>query len=112
MSLAQAIAAKMAPFAGEDVGIGRTVVKFDGGQDGVVVIDATSSPAKISCDDRAADCTVKIGAPFLHKTLAGEFTVGEAYLKFVRGVEGKQALAVLVQPFLRRVAAGAARKEP
>ena len=61
----------------------------------------------ISSNDRPADCTIKMGAPFLFKVLTGEFTCGEAYLKFVRGGEGRQALAVQLQLLLRRAAAGA-----
>jgi putative sterol carrier protein len=89
----------------ENVGIGAAVVKFDAGNDGVLVVDATAKPAKVSTTDRAADCTIKIAAPFLMKAVSGEMPCGEAFMKFVRGVEGRPGLAVQIQPFIRKVAA-------
>jgi hypothetical protein len=35
----------------------------------------------------------------------GRMPVGAAFMKFVRGVQGRPGLAVQVQPFLRKVAA-------
>jgi len=91
-----------------DLGIPGKVMKFDAGEDGVVVLDSSASPAKVTATDRPADCTVKLAASALKRILAGEMSVGAAYMAFTRGVEGEQALAVLVQPFLRKVAAAGA----
>ena len=91
-----------------DLGIPGKVMKFDAGEDGVIVLDVSATPAKISATDRSADCTVKMAAIALKGIIAGEMSCGGAYMRFVRGVEGQQALAVLVQPFLRRVAATSA----
>jgi hypothetical protein len=71
------------------------------------VLDASATPAKVTATDRPADCTIKMAAMALARILAGEMSCGAAYMAFTRGVEGDQALAVLVQPFLRRVAAAA-----
>ena len=97
------IVKRLSAGAGEGVGI-EAVVKFDHGEDGVTVIDGTAKPAKISSQDRPADCTIKMAAPALLGILKGEMSCGGGYMRFVRGVEGNQALGVLVQPFFRRVA--------
>jgi putative sterol carrier protein len=87
-----------------DLGIPGKVMKFDAGEDGVVVLDSSTTPAQVTATDRTADCTIKMAAVALKRILAGEMSCGAAYMIFTRGVEGDQALAVLVQPFLRRVA--------
>ncbi len=99
------ITRRLTQFAGDDVGIGGAVVKFDAGADGVIVIDSSAKPARISTTDRPADCTIKMAAPFLQKALTGEIPCGAAFMKFVRGVEGRPGLAVQIQPFLARIAA-------
>jgi putative sterol carrier protein len=104
-ALLDGIAGKIAASASDDLGIGAAVVKFDAGQDGVLVLDATAKPAKVSTADRPADCTIKMAAPFLMKAINGEMPVGAAFMKFVRGVQGQTSLAVKIQPFLRTVAA-------
>ena len=104
-ALLDGIAGKIAGSAGDDLGIGAAVVKFDAGQDGVLVLDATARPAKVSTADRPADCTIKMAAPFLMMAIDGRVPVGAAFMKFVRGVQGQTSLAVKIQPFLRNVAA-------
>jgi putative sterol carrier protein len=104
-ALLDGIAGKIAGSASDDLGIDAAVVKFDAGQDGVLVLDATAKPAKVSTADRPADCTIKMAAPFLMKAINGEMPVGAAFMKFVRGVQGQTSLAVKIQPFLRTVAA-------
>jgi hypothetical protein len=98
------IAQRIGACAGEDAGVGA-VFKFDAGQDGVLVLDTTAKPATVSTTDRAADCTMTIAAPFLMMAVDGRVPVGAAFMKFVRGVQGRPGLAVKIQPFLRKVAA-------
>jgi hypothetical protein len=104
-ALLDGIAGKIAASADDDLGIGAAVVKFDAGQDGMLVLDATAKPATVSTTDRPADCTIKIAAPFLMMAVDGRMPVGAAFMKFVRGVQGQPGLAVRIQPFLRNVAA-------
>ena len=99
------IVSRLAAGIDGDLGIPGKVMKFDAGEDGVVVLDSSATPAKVSATDRPADCTIKMAAIALKRILAGEMSCGAAYMIFTRGVEGEQALAVLVQPFLRRAAA-------
>ena len=101
------IVRRLSAASGDDVGIAGAVLKFDGGDDGVIRIDATAKPVKISSADGPADCTIKIAAPALRQIVTGELSCGGGYMRFVRGVEGKQALGVLIQPFFRRVAEAA-----
>jgi hypothetical protein len=103
-ALLDGIAQRIGLCAGEDPGI-AAVFKFDAGQDGMLVIDTTAKPVKVSLEDRPADCTMKMAAPFLMMTVDGRMPVGAAFMKFVRGVEGRPGLAVEIQPFLRKVAA-------
>ncbi|HLI21080.1 MAG TPA: SCP2 sterol-binding domain-containing protein [Stellaceae bacterium] len=103
-ALLDGIAQRIGAAAGEDVGV-AAVIKFDAGQDGVLVLDTTSRPAKVSTTDRSADCTIKIAASFLMMAVDGRVPIGAAFMKFVRGVQGAPGLAVQIQPFLRKVAA-------
>ena len=103
-ALLDGIAQRIAACVGEDAGV-AAIFKFDAGQDGVLVLDTTAKPATVSTADRQADCTVKIAAPFLMMTVDGRVPVGAAFMKFVRGVQGRPGLAVEIQPFLRKVAA-------
>lgn len=103
-ALLDGIAGRIGAGAGEEAGV-AAVIKFDAGQDGMLVLDTTSKPAKVSTTDRAADCTIKIAAPFLMMAVDGRMPVAAAFMKFVRGVEGRQSLAVQIQPFLRKIAA-------
>ena len=92
-----------------DLGIPGKVMKFNAGEDGVIVLDSSASPAKVTSADRPADCTVTMAAIALKRILDGQMSCGGAYMAFTRGVEGEQALAVLVQPFLRKVAGAGAQ---
>ena len=103
-ALLDGIAGRIGAAAQEDAGV-AAVVKFDAGQDGMLVLDTTSKPAKVLTTDRAADCTIKMAAPFLMMAVDGRMPVGAAFMKFVRGVQGEPGLAVRIQPFLRKVAA-------
>jgi putative sterol carrier protein len=105
-ALLDGIAQRIAASAGEDAGV-AAVFKFDAGQDGVLVLDTTAKPATVSTTDRPADCTMKIAAPFLMMAVDGRMPVGAAFMKFVRGVQGRPGLADEVQTFLRKVAAKA-----
>ena len=48
-----------------DLGIPGKVVKFNAGEDGVIVLDSSGSPAKVLSTDRPADCTVTMAADSL-----------------------------------------------
>ncbi len=104
-ALLDGIAHRLEAGAEGDLGVGTVVIKFDAGADGVLVLDSTVKPATISTTDRPADCTIKIAAPLLERAVSGAVPPGEAFMKFVRGVEGRPGLAVQIQPFLRRIAA-------
>jgi putative sterol carrier protein len=104
-AIVEEIARLLAAGVDGDLGIPGKVMKFNAGEDGVVVLDSSASPAKVTSTDRPADCTVTMAAIALKRILDGQMSCGAAYMAFARGVEGEQALAVLVQPFLRRVAA-------
>jgi hypothetical protein len=104
-ALVDDIVLRLAAGVDGDLGIPGKVMKFNAGEDGMIVLDSSTSPAKVSSTDRPADCTVTMAAVALKRILDGQMSCGGAYMAFTRGVEGEQALAVLVQPFLRRVAA-------
>jgi hypothetical protein len=104
-ALGEEIVGRLAAGVDGDLGIPGKVMKFNAGEDGVIVLDSSGTPAKVSSTDRPADCTVTMAAVALKRILDGQMSCGGAYMAFTRGVEGEQSLAVLVQPFLRRVAA-------
>ena len=67
MSLQQ-ITEGMRERVGEDCGLGA-IVKWDFGDDGIVLLDAKQVPNVVSNDDGPADCTLKISmADFLAMT--------------------------------------------
>ena len=103
-ALLDGIAQRISAAAGEDADI-AAVFKFDAGPDGVLVLDTNTKPVTVSTIDRAADCTMKMAAPFLMMAIDGRMPVGAAFMKFVRGIQGRPGLAVEIQPFLRKLAA-------
>jgi putative sterol carrier protein len=64
------------------------VAKFDLGDAGVLVLDATASPAAVTREDRAADCTLQLAAADLERILdaTAAFMAGRLQVKGDMGV--------------------------
>jgi len=99
MSLEQ-ITEGMRERVAEDSGLGAKV-KFDFGDDGVVMLDASQVPNVVSNDDSDADCTLKISmADFIAMT-QGELDGTTAFMMGKLKVEGDMGLAMKLQGVLR-----------
>ncbi len=84
---------------GEDSGFGAKV-KFDLGGDGVIFVDAASSPNTVSNDDGDSDCTIVISIKNLRKLLAGDLNPATAFMMRKIKVEGDMGIAMKLSSLL------------
>ncbi len=86
---ANAIRAKV----GDDSGLGATV-KFDCGDDGVILVDGASSPNSVTNDNGDADCTVKLDIDVLEDLISGDLDPTAAFMQGKLKVEGDMGIAM------------------
>ena len=98
MSL-DAITEQLRARVGEDSGFGARV-KFDLGGDGVIFVDAASSPNSVSNDDAEADCTIMISMKNFRKLLAGDLNPATAFMMRKIKVEGDMGIAMKLSSLL------------
>lgn len=84
---------------GDDAGLGATL-KFDCGDDGVIVIDGRAKPNTVSNDDRDADCTVGLTIGDLEAMLAGDLAPTTAFMTGKLRVEGDMGVAMKLQSLM------------
>jgi len=98
MDLAE-ITDKMKARVGDASTLGA-VLKFDCGADGVVVIDAVSSPSTVDNLDREADCTVALSLATLTDLLTGELEPTTGFMMGKFKVSGDMSVALKLQRVL------------
>ncbi len=100
MSL-DAITEQLRARVGDDSGFGAKV-KFDLGGDGVIFVDATSSPNTVSNDDADADadCTIVVSMKNFKKLLAGDLSPTTAFMMRKIKVEGDMGIAMKLSSIL------------
>jgi putative sterol carrier protein len=84
---------------GDDAGLGATL-KFDCGDDGVIIIDGRAKPNTVSNDNRDADCTVGLTIGDLEAMLAGDLAPTTAFMTGKLRVEGDMGVAMKLQSLM------------
>ena len=81
---------------GADSGL-DAVLKFDCGDDGVIVIDGKATPNTVDNVDREADCTVSISSENLAALLAGTLDPMTGFMTGKFKVAGDMSVALKLQ---------------
>ncbi len=81
---------------GSDSGLDATL-KFDCGDDGVIVIDGKSTPNTVSNTNTDADCTVGITLDNLNAMLTGDLEPATGFMAGKLKVSGDMSVAMRLQ---------------
>lgn len=77
------------------------VLKFDLGDDGVIVIDATTSPNRVSNEDREAQCTMVMKSEDLDDMLRGKLDPMSAFGEGRLRLQGDMSVAMKLGGLVR-----------
>jgi putative sterol carrier protein len=69
-------------------------VKFDVEDEGVILIDGTSSPVAVGNDDAEADCTIALNAERMARLISGDLSPTLAYTLGQIRVDGSLGVAL------------------
>jgi putative sterol carrier protein len=84
---------------GENSGLGATL-KFDCGDDGVVLLDGRSLPNRVSNDNADADCAIAITLENLAALVSGELEPTTGFMMGKFKVSGDMGVALKLQRVL------------
>jgi len=84
---------------GEDCGLGATL-KFDFGDDGLIVLDATQVPNTISNEDAEAQCTMVISIENFMEMAEGNLDGTTAFMSGKLKIQGDMSIAMKLAPIL------------
>jgi putative sterol carrier protein len=76
--------------------LGATL-KFDCGDEGVIVIDGASSPSTVDNTDRDTDCTITLSVDTLGEMMSGELNPTTAFMSGRIKVSGDMGVALKLQ---------------
>jgi putative sterol carrier protein len=93
------IEAKMTTRLPQFRGFGRRAA-FDFGKDGMLVLDATTSPATLSRGDAPVDCTIRISLADFDKLIGGQLNPTLAFATGRLKVSGSMGLALKLAALL------------
>lgn len=86
--------------AATQTGLGKRI-KFDFGQSGVVLIDASKAPPTVSNADDMADCTLTLSLADYARLAAGELNATVAFMTGKLKVAGDMALAMKLDTLVK-----------
>ncbi|MBK9134361.1 MAG: SCP2 sterol-binding domain-containing protein [Betaproteobacteria bacterium] len=92
----QAITEALRAKVGESSGLNATL-KFDCGDEGVVVIDGASVPNTVDNTDRETDCTIAISHENLVALVTGELEPATGFMMGKFKVSGDMSVALKLQ---------------
>lgn len=98
MSL-ETVTAGLRDKVGEDCGLG-SVLKFDFGDDGILVLDATQVPNVISNDDVEAQCTMVLSLENFMEMAEGKLNGTTAFMTGKLKIQGDMGIAMKLAPIL------------
>lgn len=75
-------------------------VKFDLGDDGVVLLDGTETPAVISAEDGEADATLRLSLESMEKLIQGALDPTLAYMTGKLKISGSMGVAMKLASIL------------
>lgn len=84
---------------GTDSGLDAKI-KFDFGDDGVIFVDASSTPNEVSNDDKEADCTISMSLDDFTKMGQGELDPTTAFMMGKLKVTGDMTVAMKLSSVL------------
>jgi len=84
---------------GDDSGL-NAILKFDCGEDGVIVLDGRSSPNRVVNDNIDADCTIKISRTNLVALMTGKMDPTMGFMTGKFKVSGDMTVALKLQKVL------------
>ena len=98
MSL-EAVTAGLKDKVGEDCGLG-SILKFDFGDDGILVLDATQVPNVINNEDTDAQCTLIISLDNFMAMAEGKLDGTSAFMTGKLKIQGDMGIALKLGPLL------------
>ena len=84
---------------GSDSSLGATL-KFDCGDEGVIVIDGAASPSTVDNTNRDTDCTIVLTLATLGEMMSGELNPMNAFMTGKITVSGDMGVALKLQSVL------------
>jgi putative sterol carrier protein len=75
-------------------------VKFDLGDDGIILFDGTDSPAAVSAEDGEADATLRLSSESLEKMIGGALDPTFAYMTGKLKISGSMGVAMKLASIL------------
>ncbi|MGB1402826.1 MAG: SCP2 sterol-binding domain-containing protein [Porticoccaceae bacterium] len=84
---------------GEDCGL-DAILKFDFGDDGILVLDATQVPNVVSNDDADAACTMAISIADFMDMAEGKLDGTSAFMSGKLKIQGDMGIAMKLGPIL------------
>jgi len=84
---------------GDNGGIEATI-KFDFGEDGMIIFDGESTPNTVTNEDREAECTISVTLENFLKLVDGDLNPTTAFMMGKLKIDGSMGIAMKLQGLL------------